>query len=150
MEQEFWEILGIWLLSTVKFVLGAVPLALALGFSFFKTIVVTCSGGFAGVVLFVNLSQWIVKKVKERAANKIDRITVKKKVFTRKNKIIVKVKRRFGLAGIAFLTPLLLSIPIGCFVAVRYFENKQKIMLYMLISLLFWSASISSYKLFFH
>jgi hypothetical protein len=72
------------------------------------------------------------------------------KKFTRKNKLIVRVKRRFGLIGIAFLTPLLLSIPIGCFLSVRYFKVKHKILIHMYVSVIFWSVSISSLKLLFH
>lgn len=147
--EEIWEIAGIWLLSTVKFVLGGVPLALALGFSFFKTVVVTCTGGFVGVLIFVNLSGWIVNKLKAAREKRDAQRTVKRKVFTRTNKVIVTVKRRFGLPGIALITPLLLSIPIGCFVAVRYFDNRQKIVMWMFLSLVFWAVSLSSYKLFF-
>ena len=142
-------IVGIWLLSTVKFVFGAVPLALSLGFSFWQTIVVTCSGGFVGVLLFVNLSEWIINKLKERKLKKNAAANSHKKFFTRRNKLIVIVKRKFGLAGIALMTPFLLSIPLGCFVAVRYFHHKNKIIFYMFMSIVFWSVSISSYRLFF-
>jgi hypothetical protein len=63
--------------------------------------------------------------------------------------MIVKVKHRFGLVGIALLTPFLISIPLGCYLAVRYFKNKQRIIAYMFASILFWSIAVSSFKLFF-
>ncbi len=59
------------------------------------------------------------------------------------------MKQRFGLIGISLLTPLLLSIPLGSFLAVRYFKNKQRILIYMFASILFWSVSISSFQLLF-
>lgn len=151
MDEGIFEVISVFLLSTVKFVFGSVPLALGLGFSFFETVVVTSAGGFVGVVVFVLLSDFLVRKLKARKARRRlehpERIP--DRIFTRKNKIIVIIKRRFGLPGIALLTPLLLSIPLGCFLAVRYFEVKQRIIAYMFGSVLFWSVSISSFKLIF-
>ncbi|MGQ0828154.1 MAG: hypothetical protein ACT4ON_07155 [Bacteroidota bacterium] len=151
MSQGIWEILSVFLLSTVKFVFGAVPLALGLGFSFFETVFITSIGGFVGVLTFVFLSDFIIKRIKERIQKKYaenpNRIPNKK--FTKKNKTIVYVKNKFGIIGICLLTPLLLSIPLGCLLAVRYFNDKQKIIAYMFGSILFWSVSIASFKLFF-
>ena len=149
---DIWQIIGIWLLSTVKFVFGAVPLALALGFSFWKTIIVTVSGGIVGITIFVNLGKFLVNKTMERKEKMRAEGKMKnKKHFTRTNKIIVKVKRNFGLPGIALLTPLLLSIPLGSIIAMRYFRHKHKviILLWMYGAILFWSFSIASYKLIF-
>ncbi|MBK7181796.1 MAG: hypothetical protein IPH89_02090 [Bacteroidetes bacterium] len=70
MQQEIWEIISVFLLSTVKFVFGAVPMALAMGFSFFETVVVTSLGGFTGVIVFVFLSDTLVKNFKKRKEQK--------------------------------------------------------------------------------
>jgi len=150
-EQEIWEIASVFLMSTVKFVFGAVPMALAMGFSFFETVVVTSLGGFTGVLFFVFLSDTILKKYNEQKKKKaINAESQKpKKNFTRKNRLIVFIKRKFGVIGISIATPFLLSIPLGCFLAVRYFKNKQQIIAYMFASILFWSFSIASFKLFF-
>jgi uncharacterized membrane protein len=142
----FWEIVSVFLLSSVKFVFGGVPLALGLGFSFFKAVTVTSLGGFIGIVFFVFLSEKLIKNVKKLKEKKHIAPT---KIFTKKNKIIVQVKHRFGLTGIALLTPFLISIPLGCYLAVRYFKNKQRIIAYMFASILFWSVAVSSFKLFF-
>ncbi|MCE3279424.1 MAG: hypothetical protein K0S44_1615 [Bacteroidetes bacterium] len=148
---SWWEIASVFLLSTVKFVFGAVPMALGLGFSFFEAVFVTTLGGITGSTIFVLLSGKIVDYLKKRRAEKLAKGEIKpKKAFTKKNKIIVWVKMRFGLLGIAFLTPFLLSIPLGCFLAVRYFDGKQRILIYMFTSVLFWSVSISSFKLLFN
>lgn len=145
------EILSVFLMSTVKFVFGGVPLALGLGFSFFQAVTVTSLGGFVGVTVFVYTSDKLIAYLKKRKILKQleNPNQVRKKSFTRTNKIIIIVKQRFGLLGISLLTPLLLSIPIGCFLAVRYFNDKQKILFYMFGSILFWSVSISSFKLLF-
>jgi ABC-type antimicrobial peptide transport system permease subunit len=150
---SWWEILTVFFLSTFKFVLGGVPLALGLGFSFFETVVVTSMGGFTGVLLFVGVSNFIIKKLKlrklEHQKNENAATVKRKKIFTRKNRLIITVKQRFGLWGIAALTPLLFSIPIGCFLATRYFKDRQKIIVYMFASILLWSVSIASFKLLF-
>lgn len=145
------EIASVFLMSTVKFVFGGVPLALGLGFSFFEAVTVTSAGGIVGVTFFVTMSDKLIAYFKKRKARKQleNPNHVRKKVFTRTNKIIVIAKQRFGLLGISLLTPLLLSIPIGCFLAVRYFNDKQRILFYMFGSILFWSVSISSFKLLF-
>lgn len=148
MEQGFWEIIWVFLVSTVKFVFGSVPMALGFGFSFFEAVTVTSLGGFVGAVSFVLMSDKIIANIKKRRIQKISEQADSrpKKIFSRKNKTIVSVKMRFGLTGIALLTPLLLSIPLGCFLAVRYFKNKQLILAYMFGSILFWS--VSSYYLY--
>jgi len=148
---SWWEIITVFLLSTVKFVLGGVPLALTLGFSFFEAVVVTSLGGFTGVLIFVGVSDFLLKKYKHLKHKQQEGKVKKsdKKIFTRKNRIIITVKQRFGLWGIAGLTPLLFSIPIGCFIATRYFKDKQKIIIYMFASVLLWSISISSFRLLF-
>jgi hypothetical protein len=148
--EDVWQIIAVILLSSVKFGLGGVPLALGLyHFSFFKTVVTTSIGGILGIIVFGYLSDVIlrytknfVKKWREKHPGKV------RKKFTLKNKLIVKVKRRFGLVGLAILTPTLLSMPLGMLLAERYFHNKERVILYMITSVIFWSVAISSYKLF--
>ena len=138
------EIISVFFLSTVKFVLGGIPLALVYEFSFLKAVTVTSLGGFTGATFFVYTSDKLIAFFKKRIALKQNKNPnqPRKKVFTRTNKIIIIVKQRFGLVGIALLTPLLLSIPIGCFLAVRYFKDKQRILVFMFGAVLFWSVSM--------
>ena len=140
---NFWvEIISVFLLSTIKFVFGGVPMALGLGFSYFESITVTTLGGCFGVAVFVFTSDKLIAFFKEREAQK--RIknpnAIPKKKFNKKNRMIISVKRRFGLLGFSILIPFLIPIPIGCFLAVRYFNDKQKILRYMFLSILFWSV----------
>lgn len=67
-----------------------------------------------------------------------------KEVFIHKNRRIVWLWKHYGLIGIALFTPILLSIPIGTFIATRLVHNKKKIILYMFISVLFWSVLMAS------
>jgi hypothetical protein len=139
----WWEIFSVYLLSTVKFVFGGIPMALGMGFSFFEAVTVTSLGGFTGVTIFVYSSDKIIANYKRKQAhNRIHNPHLTPtKVFTKKKRFIVYVKKKFGLPGIALLTPLILSIPIGCFLAVRYFKDKQTILIYMFSSVFIWSST---------
>lgn len=137
---DFWEILGVFALSAIKFGIAGVPSAVFAKFSFFKTVVVTTGGGIAGSIFFTHLSYWIINvysRIKEKTIE-AKRIPPKPK-FTRTNKFIVLTKRKFGLLGISIVTPPILSFPLGVFVAVRYYHDKQRIILYMAVSTFIWS-----------
>jgi uncharacterized membrane protein len=135
------EIISVFLLSSFKFVFGGVPMALGFGFSYFESITVTTFGGCFGVVVFVFTSDKLIAIFKKRQlVNRANNPNViAKKKFNRKNRMIISVKRRFGLFGFSIIIPFLIPIPIGCFLAVRYFNDKQKIVRYMFLSILFWS-----------
>lgn len=135
------EILGIFALSAVKFGIAGVPAAVFAQFSFFKSLAVTIGGGVTGTIVFTYLSDAIIKgytNFKLRFFPPKEGKPLPKK-FTRANRLIVFVKKKFGLIGLSIITPLLLSIPLGVFLAVRYYSNKEKIILAMSISICFWA-----------
>ncbi len=134
---EIKQIAGIFTLSTVKFGFGGVPWAVFAHYPFFKGVTITTAGGVTGSILFANISEWAVEHYDKFK----DRYFPKKKASTKSvfdNKFFHKVKDRWGLAGIAFFTPLILSIPIGTMLAVRFYGDKQKVISYMLISIAAW------------
>lgn len=67
-----------------------------------------------------------------------------RKIFSSRNRRLVKIWKKWGLLGIALITPVTISIPVGTFIATRLVPNKKKVMLYMFLSVLFWSVLISS------
>lgn len=139
--KEVLEILGVFALSAVKFGIAGVPAAVFAKFSFFKTVVVTTSGGIAGTLVFTYMSDFLIRsfrKIKQKTT--ADKPVKPKRKFTATNRLLVKVKQKFGLTGIAIITPPILSFPLGVFIAVRYFQNKQQIILYMAISTFTWSV----------
>ena len=137
---EIWEILSVFVLSAIKFGFVGVPAAVFAKFSFFKAVVVTTSGGITGAFVFTYLSHWVLTVYFKTKQKVLSNKPVKaKKKFTVTNRIIVLVKQKFGLVGIAVITPLILSFPLGSFVAARYYHNIQKIVLYMTVSTFIWS-----------
>ena len=110
-------------------------------FNYLQCILTSCSGAFFSTVIFTYLSDGIIKwwnKLKDKWITKKG----PKKHFTKSNRRIIKIKNRFGLIGIAVLTPVLLSIPLGAFLAERFYKDKKKVIIYITISCVFWSNAL--------
>ncbi len=91
-------------------------------------------GGVMGIVLFTYLGGFIQEFFVRRFPNRFG------KKFTRSNRFLVRVKRKFGLNGIAAITPIILSIPVGVLFALAFTHDKKKILISMFISVLFWGT----------
>jgi hypothetical protein len=148
------------ILSAIKFLL-APPLSFKLGFTFFQTVLTTTIGGILGVIFFFYISEILLRLfrkawphiknyfIKQKDIQLFPVIEVKansknKKMFSRKNKFIVLARRKYGLWGIAVLTPVLLSIPLGTFLANKYYKNKKSVLLHLALSVVCWSIIMSS------
>lgn len=130
--------------------IGGLPLSIFYKFPLLKAIATTTIGGCLGAYSSVYLSDFVIRMYHKYFPSKIGKETKPKRKFTWTNKMMVKLKRSYGLVGVASITPLFLSYPFGCFIAVRYFKNKKKITTYMLIATVFWSVTLSVFKSFFH
>jgi hypothetical protein len=134
---EIKQIAGIFTLSTVKFGFGGVPWAVFAHYNFFKAVTITTAGGVTGSIVFANISEWVLESWDKFKGKYFPSKRLKPKLIT-DNKFARKVKDRWGLTGIAFVTPIILSIPIGTILAVRFYQDKQKVISYMLISIVIW------------
>ncbi len=135
---EWGKIISVFIACTLKLGIVGLPMAAAFKFSFLKTLLVCSSGGICGSFVFGYLSEEIIilwdKVMKRFFPNK-----KKAKAFTRTNRMIVRIKKKFGIIGIAFISPLFLSIPLGSFVAVHFFRDRLKTALYISISSIAWT-----------
>ena len=118
--------------SIVKFSMGsltAIAANLGLGGSLANII-----GGIIGIVMFTYLGgymqDYLVAKFPKRFGRR----------FTTSNRFLVRIKQKFGLGGIAALTPIVLSIPVGVLFALALTQDKKKIMVSMLVSMFFWAT----------
>jgi hypothetical protein len=137
----WWQMIAVFFLSTVKFVFGGIPLALGFGFSYFQAVTVTTLGGMAGVTFYVYASDKLLAYFKKRALRKREKnpnLPPKKK-FTKRNRLIINVKTRFGILGFSLLVPFFIPIPLGCFLTMRYFRDRQLVLRYLFMAVLFWS-----------
>ena len=176
---EFVKILMVILISSVKFVVGPAFAYYdeKYDFTIFEAIVYPIIGGMLGVFVFsffsdqvANVWHWIQNRIKRTVSRKqpfseptVDsegKVAVsytyvdskekpKNKIFTKRNRRLITIWKKYGLFGIALLTPVVISIPIGTIIASRLVPNKKKVFLYMLISISAWSiAMVSSFELY--
>lgn len=106
-------------------------------FSFWKVFLVTVSGGIFGNIFFTYLSSAILKwwhayRIKKGFIHK-------RKIFNKANRRIITVKKRFGLTGIALLTPILFSIPLGALIAEKFYKDRKEIIMYLSAAVVFWN-----------
>ena len=131
----YWsKLTTIFLLSIIKYGLGLFT-AVNLNTGFLPSILANLAGGAIGLILFINFGKWITLKYYE--------IKYKNKTYKRFsgwNKFLLKVRKRMGLKGISFLSPILLTLPVGVMLALQITASKRKIFLYMFSSCIFWSA----------
>lgn len=143
-------------------------------FTWLETNIYAIIGGMIGVTIFMHISEWFIRlwdKVRryyyirkgERKERQmfsepvadtearleihylyVDRHVPPKKIFSRQTRRVVKVWKKYGLFGIAALTPVILSIPLGTFFMTRYEKNRNKIFLYMFVSITIWSLMLTS------
>jgi hypothetical protein len=133
---EVLKYLSVFLLSMVKFFGG--PLAgVSMGLSFGATMALTITGMMTSVIIFSGIgsffSRWYVAR----------RRLKQKPVFSKHSRRIVRIWQRFGMRGIAFLTPILLSPIIGTVVATALGATPRKIILNMLWSAVFWGFTLT-------
>lgn len=121
-------------------------------FNFFETLLWTNVGGIVGIYFFAFLSDKLISWWNRTFRNSRKRIqqeqTSEKKVFTKKNRRIIRIKQQYGLIGIAVTTPFLLSIPVGTFLVVRYYHSVKSRFLYLIASNLLWSVIYAVFFLF--
>jgi hypothetical protein len=143
------ELLGVAATSMVKFAVAPF-VAYGMDRSFAETIIATSIGGCLGVLLFYRLSGWFMKRARIRRLHREIAIqhgilTERPKVFTRTNRFIIRLKHGWGLKGLAVLTPVLISIPIGSIIAAKYFRHDRRTLPVLLSSVLIWSVVLSSF-----
>lgn len=143
--QTILAIISAALFCTVKFAI-AFPIAIhTLDLNFAESLLFGFASGSLGNLAFIyagdlinNLIDKLIRKIRGKRPPK------PKKIFTKRVRRFVKIKNRFGLPGLALLTPVVISIPIGNFLATRFFHNKKVILLYMEAAVLVWTLIISA------
>jgi hypothetical protein len=123
---------SIFLLSMAKFVLGPTT-GLVVGVPYLATVALTVGGMMATVCLLTFAG-----------AGLRQRLNRNRRVFTPRNRRLVRIWRKYGIAGTAVLTPLLLTPIGGTLVAVAFGEKKWRIVSYMFASAVFWGFVITA------
>lgn len=134
--EEVFKILSIVFLSMLKFIFGP-TLGYAAGFPLWATVTITVVGMMISVILFTYIGDFLRNVL-------LKNFFKKRRRFSKRNRKFVTVWKKYGILGVAFLTPLLFT-PIGGTILLTSFGTKSgKILINMLISALFWAWVISS------
>lgn len=141
MKETILKIISVYFSSMLKFILGPIG-GYAAGLNLIATILTTIAGMMTMVFLFTYFSNWLKKHV-------IAKIFRKKNKFSVSNKKFVKIWRKYGLVGVAVLTPIILTPIGGTLLAVSAGSPKEKIILYMFISAVLWAIIFSGIIYFF-
>lgn len=133
---EILKYISVYLISMVKFFGGPLT-GISLGLSFIETLLFTVAGMMTSVVIFSLIgrafSEWYsVWRRKKKSA-----------VFNTRNRRIVKVWQKFGVTGIAFLTPVIFTPILGTIVAALFGASHKHIFMHMLWSSVFWGATLT-------
>ena len=123
-------------MSMLKFVIGPVT-GIYAGLSIVETALLTTLGMMTSVLLFtyggtVARDWWFTTFRHDR------------KLFSPRNRKIVKFWLKYGIKGLAFFTPIIFSPIVGTLLAVSFGESKERIFRFMLIGALFWGFVLSS------
>lgn len=131
---EWWQVVIIVSLSIFKYGFGIFS-AINSSIGFWPSILANLIGGGIGILLFIHFGYWITLKYFEYRYQKNSY-----KRFSWWNRFLVTLKRKFGLIGIAFFSPIILTIPVGVMLALQITANKYKIFRYIFGGCIFWTC----------
>lgn len=132
MLEEVIKYLGIYLLACLKSIFPPL-LGPAAGMSNLEIILITIAGLMTSVVLFTFLGEKIKTQVLP--------IFIKNpKKFSPKSRRMVRIWKKYGIIGVCFLTPLILSPPGGALLVSSVGAPRKQVFLYMMLFGIFWSV----------
>lgn len=138
-----WELtgkyLGIFLVSGIKYLIG-VSAAMASVHSPFEGFLLCTLGGLFGAVVVTYSGDQLIHYLRQRARKK------NKPRFTKSNRRLVRIKKYGGVPIIALLSPIFISIPVGCLFALTFENRRNRIILWMLVSLILWGLLLFGFK----
>ena len=141
-----WELLlkafSVYISSTLKFIFG--PLGgKAADLNIFLTILVTIAGMMTSVTAIAYFGDFLRNRVFPVFKRKPTADAALNEEENRKRLKWKAFYRKYGLGGIAFLTPVILTPIGGTLLAVGFGSPRHKILVYMLISAACWSVILT-------
>lgn len=145
----------VFLIASVKY-FWATPYSFGMKLNVWETFFFMETGGILGFLFFYYFFGFLFKELKLlwpivynftpvlfkvrfemwRIRNRENRIFARK--FTKRNKMIVRMRDRYGIWGLVILSPVILSIPIGALLGIKYFRHNHHFIPYMILSILAW------------
>src|SRR5690349_24549542 len=140
MWEEILRAIPVYLSSMLKFILGPIG-GYAAGLTLTTTILTTVAGMMTSVLAFTFFGDWLRDKVFHRF--------FKNRHASQRSQRFSGVWKKYGIAGVAILTPLLLTPIGGTLLAISLGTPKDKLIFYMFLSAAVWSVVFSGAIYFF-
>lgn len=139
---SYLKITQVFLLAMIKY-FYAPMYGVALGMSFWANFIAAAIGGsiaFTVYFFFVGkvatFFHWLAEVTDwKRPKIRIKRRKPRNRIFIKRNRMIVKLRRNYGMWGIILLTPVLLSLPVGAFLLRKYYHHEKKALPIMIVSI---------------
>jgi membrane protein DedA with SNARE-associated domain len=135
MWEEILKAIPVYFASMFKFILGPFG-GYTAGLNLLTTILCTVFGMMTVVFVLTYFGDWFKQKV-------LLRLFRNKNKFSDSNRRFIKIWSKYGLAGVALLTPIILTPIGGTLLAVSSGSPKDKIIFYMFLSASFWAVIFS-------
>ncbi|MBS1545558.1 MAG: hypothetical protein JST14_18110 [Bacteroidetes bacterium] len=129
MLEELLKSVPVYVFSMVKFIFGPTA-GFAAGLHFVTTVLVTVAGMMTVVVALTYFGDYLIKTFRKQTPPKAAANNSRWK--------------KYGLPGIAFLTPLLLTPVGGTLLALGSGSSREKIIFFMFVSAAGWSVAFTS------
>ncbi|HQV39469.1 MAG: hypothetical protein IPO60_12920 [Flavobacteriales bacterium] len=134
--------------AVVKFFFSA-PLSYhQFGNNFWQTVLLIAAGGCIGMIVFflggARVLEWFRLRRLRKRAHAIARGVSPRRIFTRTNRFIVRLKHGYGIYGLALISPPILSIPLTALLAAKYFRHDRRMLPLLLVSVVLWSFVLSA------
>ncbi len=131
------DYIWVFLLSSLKYLVGVLG-AVIQGFNLAEVLLTAYLGAMLGVVALTyfgsQITEWLSHRIKRKKPMKYSR-----------RKWIIKVWRKYGVWGIAFLA-VVISPPASVAIALSFRTPPRKIILSLAVMLALWSAFFTSFR----
>ncbi|MCF8407374.1 MAG: hypothetical protein K9G36_00260 [Crocinitomicaceae bacterium] len=138
---DWTAISSVFFVATVKFLFS--PFAgIPQGLSFLATYLSAVSGATLSSLFFYFSAEFVMNQSKksrlkkEAELLKNGKTISKKKIFTRGNKLTIRLRNSLGKFGICFIAPSLLSIPLGTIIVAKFYGKEKDTFLWVFIGIL--------------
>lgn len=136
MAEEILKAIPVFLSSALKFILGPLE-GYGLHLHFITTVLATIGGMMVSVIAFTYFGAWLRTRLLKRFFQKDQSSGQTPGRFS-------GFIKKYGLGGVAFLTPVFLTPIGGTIIAVGLGKPKNKILIFMLVAAVFWAFVFTS------
>jgi hypothetical protein len=126
--------------AMVKFMFSP-ALGPALKLSYMETYIANSIGALVSMTIFYFAAEFFLKRSHQKKVQKYQEAiasgisVLPNKIFTKRNKTIVRLKNKIGIVPFSLWAPFLLSIPLGSIITAKFFGKRKMTFPLMIIGI---------------